>query len=177
MRPPWITVPSNAPGVQPSLRGRLAVDGRFGRCVGCSEVKVFCGGCASVAAKCAPCAGSRRRLKHRVANRAYSRSPLGRASGRRRQASFRGRQQANVTDAISTQESTSSTTSVLPTSVTEAARPEVLSPHESSIPSVKTSVDVLRCARCRRVLSGRVRPSERSPERQRPRAPRLPRAP
>jgi hypothetical protein len=40
---------------------------------------------------------------------------------------------------------------------------------------VSRSIAVVRCARCLRLLSGWVRPSERRPERRR-RAPRLPRA-
>ena len=55
----------------------------------------------------------------------------------------------------------------------EAARTEEPSPHESAIPRVHPPIGVVRCARCRRVLSGRVRPSERGPERRR-RRPRLP---
>ena len=35
--------------------GGSRVDGRSGRCSGCSEVRVFCVGYASLAAKCAPC--------------------------------------------------------------------------------------------------------------------------
>ncbi len=55
----------------------------------------------------------------------------------------------------------------------KAARTEEPSPHESAIPRVHPPIGVVRCSRCRRVLSGRVRPSERSPERRR-RRPRLP---
>ncbi len=148
-------------------------DGRFGRCVGCSAVKVFCGGCASLKARCVLCAGARRRALHRVANRAYGRSPLGLASGKRRQASFRVRREAAVTDAISTEGSPSSMTSMPPTSVTEVARAEDVSPHESDISKIRVHIEVVRCARCHRVLTGRVRPSERSPDRRR-RRPRLP---
>jgi hypothetical protein len=155
------------------------VDGRFGRCGGCEEVKVFCGACASVGARCAPCSVERRRARHREANRAYGRSPGGRASGRVRQARFRSRRRGGVTDAISTQGSPPPTSSSPSSSAVEAARTEEVCSDESTVPKSDRGIAVVRCASCGRVLSGRTRPSERSPERRRrrPRVPGLVRGP
>ena len=149
------------------------MDGRFGRCLGCGEVVVFCGVCASVKARCDACAGQRRRARHREANRAYSRSPRGRASGRERQARFRAARRARVTDAISTEAVPPSMPSLPSTSAVEAPVTEEVSFHASGEFKKHQSIAVVRCACCGRVLSGRVRPSERSPARRR-RRPRLP---
>lgn len=162
-------MPSNASRVQPLLERRRAVDGRFGRCVGCSQVQVFCGRCAAVRARCGSCAAPRRLARHRVANRAYGRSPAGRAAGRRRQADFRARRREGVTDGSLTENLTSSTTSKPSLSVVEAARTEESPSHESAVsslgPGLHLAIGVVRCACCGCVLSGRVRPSERSPVR------------
>lgn len=150
------------------------MDGRFGRCGGCEEIKVFCGGCASVGARCASCSGERRRALHRVANRAYGKSPLGRASGRERQARFRAVDRERVTDAISTEGSPAASSSSPPSSAMEAARTEEVFSNEPSVPTSDRRIAVVRCACCGRVLSGRVQPSERSPRlRRRPRIPRV----
>jgi hypothetical protein len=160
----------------PPRSGR--VDGRFGRCGGCVRVLVFCGVCASVRARCRPCAAERRRAGHREANRVYGRSPGGQASGRRRQARFRAGRGARVTDAISTQGSPPPMPSSPSSSVEEATRIEEIPTDESSEPKLPRHIAVVRCAGCGRALSGRVRPSERSPARRRgPRVPRLSRAP
>lgn len=155
----------------PPWRGGWRMDGRFGRCAGCGQVQAFCGPCASVRARCASCAVPRRLALHRRANRAYSRSAAGRASGRERQARFRAGRRGGVTDGALTEESPSSTTSLPSVSVVEAARTEELSSDESAIASLPCRlappIGVARCVRCGRVLSGRVRPSERSPERRR----------
>ena len=157
-----------------SVRERQSVDGRFGRCGGCSGVFVFCGGCASVKARCGACARERRLALHRESNQEYGRTPGGRASGRRRQARFRAAREGAVTDAISTEESSGSTSSSPSSSTGEGARTEEVSADESSESKVERSIAVVRCAGCGRVLSGRVRPSERSPERHRGRRPRTP---
>lgn len=185
-------MPSNASRVQPLLERRPRVDGRFGRCKGCGAMKVFCGRCASVGARCESCAACHRRGEHRMANQEYGRSELGRASGKKRQARFRARHRGDrggVTDAFSTEESRSSTTSLASRSVVEAALPEDLPPHDTALPSLpralpplgasplrasRPPLGVVRCARCRCVLSGRVRPSERSPASRRRRRPRPP---
>jgi hypothetical protein len=66
-------------------------------------------------------------------------------------------------------------------SAVEAARTEEIPTDESSEAKVPKRIAVVQCASCGRVLSGRVRPSERSPERhrrrRRPRAPRVAQAP
>jgi hypothetical protein len=171
-------MPLCASGVQP-LRGSGRVDGKFGRCGGCVRVLVFCGVCASVRARCGPCATERRRAGHRKANREYGRSPGGRASGRARQSRFRARRGGRVTDAISTEESAAPMPSSPSSSAVETARTEESPTDESSEPKLPSRIAVAQCASCGRVLSGRVRPSERSPERRhrRPRAPRVARAP
>ena len=120
-RPPWVTVPFSASGVQPSVRERRTGGRSIRSLFWCVGVGVFCGGCASVRARCAACAGERRRAQRREANRAYGHSPLGRASGRERQARFRARRRARVTDAISTQTSASSMSSLPSTSEVEAS--------------------------------------------------------
>ena len=56
----------------------------------------------------------------------------------------------------------------------EGTRTEEVGSDESSESKVERSIAVVRCAGCGRVLSGRVRTSERSPERRRGRRPRLP---
>ena len=170
-------MPLCASGVQP-LPGSGRVDGRFGSCGGCVRVLVFCGVCASVRARCGPCASERRRARHRKANRAYGRSPGGRASGRARQSRFRALRGGRVTDAISTEGSASPMPSSPSSSAVEAARIEEIPTDESSEPKLPRRIAVVRCASCGRVLSGRVRPSERSPERRRrPRVPRVARTP
>ena len=108
------------------------MDGRFGRCVGCEEVKVFCCGCASVGARCDPCSAERRRWRHREANRTYSQSARGRASGRRRQARFRALRRGDVTDTISTEEPPPPT-SPSPSASIEATRTKEVSTHESTL--------------------------------------------
>lgn len=161
------------------------MDGRFGRCQGCSSVRAFCGVCASVKARCKPCAKQRRLELHRKANRLYSTSPAGRAAGKARQKRSRTARRGPVTDAISTQELTPETTASSPSSsIVEAPRTKEVVPHDSQPDSRPHSqsqshphcqpIAVRRCARCGRVLSGRMRPSERSPERRRRRRPRLP---
>jgi hypothetical protein len=158
------------------------VDGRFGRCQGCGEVVVLCGVCASVRARCGACAEQRRRVLHRQANRRYGRSPDGRASGRVRQARWRAVHRGGVTDVLSTEAVPGSTPVTSPScSEVEASRGEEVVADETQSrpsPSARTIAN-LRCARCGRVLSGRVRPSERSPERhrRRPRQPYGARAP
>ena len=126
-------------------------------------------------ARCGGCAAERRRDLHRRANRVYGRSPQGRATGRARQARFRAARRGLVTDAISTEESPSPTSSLPSSSTVEATRTEEVLPDESQDPKLPPSLGAARCARCGRALSGRVRPSERSPPRggRRPRAPRL----
>jgi len=170
--------------VQRSEQERWRMDGRFGRCRGCERVQVFCGSCASVGACCEGCAPSRGREAHRRANRAYARTPKGLASNRARQARRRGRIALNrrrVTDTISTQEQGAPTPPSPSRSEVEPTRDTEVSIHA---PSNRSEVrrpaagEALRCARCGRTLSARVRPSEWTPPRRprRRRAPRLPRA-
>jgi hypothetical protein len=163
---------------------RRRVDGRFGRCRGCGRVHVFCGPCASVGACCGACSGSLRRGAHRRANRRYSRTEKGRASNRARQARRRGQlalARQRVTDTLSTEERASRTPPAPSSSSVEPTRDTEVSTHGPSnrASGHRPAGEVARCARCGRVLSGRVRPSEWTPPRRsrRRRAPRLPRAP
>jgi hypothetical protein len=160
------------------------VDGRFGRCRGCGQVHVFCGPCASVGACCRGCAAGRRVESHRRANRVYAGTPKGVASNRARQRRRRGRSALNrrgVTDTISTEDPAARTplspsgSEVEPTRDTEVSTHEASNREESRQP---VAGDAVRCVRCGRVLSGRVRPSEWIPPRQRGRrrAARQPRA-
>jgi hypothetical protein len=166
----------------PSRSG--ALDGRFGRCRGCGQVHVFCGPCASVGACCRGCAAGRRVESHRRANRVYTRTLKGVAANRERQRRRRGRNALNrrgVTDTISTEDRAAptppspSSSEVEPTRDTEVSSHEASNREESRQP---VAGDAVRCARCGRVLSGRVRPSEWIPPRQRGRrrAARQPRA-
>lgn len=155
-----------------SRSARSEVDGRFGRCVGCAVVVVFCEVCASVHARCVTCARQRRREIQRAANRRWGTSPAGRASGRRRQADFRARRRRRVTDPISTETARPPTSLAAPSSAVEPARPEEGS-RASSLRSFRHPIQAMQCARCGRVLSGRVQPSERSaPRRPSSRRPR-----
>lgn len=156
-----------------SRSARSDVDGRFGRCLGCVRVVVFCEVCSSVRARCRACAALRRRETHRKANRRWSTSSAGRASGRRRQAKFRARRQ-RVTDPISTQEPASPTLAPASSSAVEPTQPEEGS-HASSLRSFRHPIGVAHCACCGRALSGRVQPSERTvPRRRSTRRPRPP---
>jgi hypothetical protein len=153
------------------------VDGRFGRCRGCGQVHVFCGPCASVGAWCRGCTAGRRVESHRRANRVYARTPKGVASNRDRQRRRRGRNALNrrgVTDTISTEEPAGPTSPSPSSSEAEPTRETEVSTHESSDREENrppAAAEAMRCARCGRVLSGRVRPSEwippRRPERRR----------
>lgn len=167
------------------LQQERRVDGRFGRCRGCDQVLVFCGPCASVAARCGDCADARRREAHRRANRAYARTTQGVASNRARQARRRRRMALNrrpVTDTISTEAPAPPTPPSPSSSEVEPTRDTEVPLHESpnrSEDRCAIAGEASRCARCGRVLSGRVRPSEWTPPRrglrQRKRAPRPPR--
>jgi hypothetical protein len=167
--------------VQPSGMERRRVDGRFGRCRGCGQVHVFCGPCASVGACCSCCAKERRREAHRRANRAYVKTPRGILSNRLRQDRRRERAALNrkrVTDTISTQDPAPptpplpSSSEVEPARDTEVSTDEISNRAEDRWPAAGQAV---RCARCGRVLSGRVRPSEWIPPRRARRAARQPR--
>jgi hypothetical protein len=183
----WTALPRgsvrrSAVRVQP-LRVERRVDGRFGRCRGCEQVLIFCGPCASVGAYCAGCAQEPRRQAHRRANQAYARTPKGRASNRARQERWRGRRALNrrhVTDTISTDARPPLTPPSPSSSAMEPARDKEVSTHEASnrAEDRRPACRAGRCARCGRVLSGRVRPSEWTPPRRacRSRAPRPPRA-
>lgn len=148
-----------------SRSSRSEVDGRFGRCLGCAVVVVFCEACASVHARCVACARQRRRETRRAANRWWARSPAGRASGRRRQAGHRARRR-RVTDPISTEAASPPTSLSAPSSEVEPARPEEGS-RASSRRAIHHPILEFQCARCGRALSGRVQPSERSAPRRR----------
>ena len=160
------------------------VDGRFGRCRGCRRVLVLCGPCASVGASCAGCASERQRASHRRRNAVYARTLEGVASNRRRQVRWRARRALNrshVTDTISTEGPAAptppspSSSAVEPTRDTEVSTHEASDREENRRPAAGQAV---RCARCGRVLSGRVRPSEWIPARRpgRQRTARQPRA-
>lgn len=152
------------------------VDGRYGWCVGCRGRFIFCRGCVSVRARCAPCARGHRLERHREANRKWSRTPEGRASGRQRQAAFRARRR-RVTDTISTEAAPAPTPSPSPPSPMEG--PVSGKESRAHVPR-KPPEDrrILRCSRCHRVLSLFVFPSESFGVRpRRGRAPRAPRAP
>ena len=142
------------------------MDGRFGRCRGCERMLVLCGPCASVRACCAGCAAERGREAHRLANRAYARTPKGMASNRARQARWRERRALNrrhVTDTTSTEERAAPTPPAPSSSEVEPARKTEVSTHEASNRAEDRrppAGEAERCARCGRVLSGHVRPSE-----------------
>ena len=155
------------------------MDGRFGRCVGCGEVHAFCGSCAAVGACCLACSAERRREGNRRRNGAWSKTEKGRASNKRRQARFRA-DRRRVTDATLPEASPSST-SPSPSSSAEEPTREKASVEDGRIDRAKRRrqaarrYGVVRCARCGRVLSGRVRPSEwRRTRRASVRAPRMP---
>ena len=159
------------------------VDGRFGRCRGCGRVRVFCGPCASVGACCRGCAAGCRVESHRRANRVYAGTPKGVASNRERQRRRRGRNALNrrgVTDTISTEDPAAPTPLSPSGSEVEPTRDTEVSTHEGSDREENrqpAAGEVVRCARCGRVLSGRVRSSEWIPSRRgRRRAARQPRA-
>src|SRR5271155_1025751 len=119
---------------------------------------------AAVGACCEGCASSRGREAHRRANRAYARTPKGLASNRARQARRRGRIALNrrhVTDTISTQEQGAPTPPSPSSSEVEPTRDTEVSIHAPSNRSEDrrpAGGEALRCARCGRTLSGRVRP-------------------
>jgi hypothetical protein len=160
------------------------VDGRFGRCRGCRRVLVLCGPCASVGASCVGCADERQRESHRLRNAVWARTSAGMASNRRRHVDWRARRALNkshVTDTISTEGPAAptppspSSSAVEPTRDTEVSTHEASDREENRQPAAGQAV---RCARCGRVLSGRVRPSEWIPpqRRGRERTARQPRA-
>ncbi len=153
------------------------MDGRFGRCVVCGEVHVFCGSCAAVGACCVDCAPGRRRAQNRRRNRAWSRTPQGRRSNRHRQARFRD-DRSRVTDAILPQAPSASTSPSPSSSTLEPTREKASvgdGPERIERDRRSGAIGVMRCARCGRVLSGRVRPSEWiPPKRTGGRAPRHP---
>jgi hypothetical protein len=153
------------------------VDGRYGWCGGCRGKLVFCRGCVSVRARCAPCARRRRVEQHRQANRKWSRTPQGQASGRRRQAAFRARRRGRVTDTISTEAVPPPTPPPSPPS--PMGGPVRGQESRAHVPrEMPEAPCVLRCARCHRVLSCYVLPSESFAVRRRHRrVPRQPRAP
>lgn len=153
--------------VQPFRGGGGALDGRWGRCVVCGEVHAFCGSCAALGACCLGCAPERRRAKNRHRNRAWSRTPKGRRSNRHRQARSREKRR-RVTDAI-LPEALSAPTPPSPLSSTSEPTREKASVGDGTERIGRErrgdAASVMRCARCGRVLSGRVRPSEWTPPR------------
>ena len=162
-----------------SVEERGALDGQFGRCVGCGGVHVFCRSCAAVGASCVACADAVRRAHHRRRNRAWSKTPAGVASNLRRQARSRARRR-RVTDATLSEEVPASTSPSPSSSASEPAREKVTAEDGSERDDGvrgRGGIGVVRCARCGRTLSGRTRPSEWTPPRRSAvRAPRQPRA-